>query len=112
MNARSSAGAALSPEDLMPSSADSAMLLEERLQKWALPQRRLSAPLYVVYGSDDTLIDAQWTSDAIRSACELGGVVVWEVQQGKGHGDVDFSRAVSWLVGRFKGTPATDDCAR
>lgn len=112
LGARASAGAALSPQDLMPSSADLAMRLEERLKNWALPQNPLSSPLYVVYGSDDTLIDAQWTSDAIRSACVLGGVVVWEVQQGKGHGDVDFSRAVSWLVGRFKGTPATDDCAR
>ncbi|MDT5068246.1 MAG: hypothetical protein QOK02_4401 [Mycobacterium sp.] len=107
---RPAAAAGLAPAQLGPSSAIAATRMRERLQRWALPQQPLSAPMYVVYGSDDTLIDAQWTTDAVARACALGGTITWQLQPGKGHGDIDFSQALSWIVDRFAGKPATNDC--
>lgn len=107
---RSAAAAGLTPAQLVPSSAMAATRMRERLARWALPQQPLAAPMYVVYGSDDTLIDAQWTTDAIARACALGGTITWQLEPGKGHGDIDFSQALSWIVDRFAGKPATSDC--
>jgi pimeloyl-ACP methyl ester carboxylesterase len=107
---RPAAAVALTPAELTPSSAIAAARLRDRLQRWALPQLPLSAPMYVVYGSSDTLIDAQWTTDAIERACALGGTITWQLQQGKGHGDIDFSQALTWIVDRFAGKPVTNDC--
>ena len=78
--------------------------------KWALPQRPLSAPLSVIYGAKDTFIDAKWTTDAIARQCALGGVVQWDLQPDKGHGDVDITRQFTWLADRFAGKPAINQC--
>ena len=110
VNQRPAAAAGLAPAQLVPSSALAETRMREQLQRWALPQEPLSAPMYVVYGSNDTLIDAQWTTDAIARACALGGTITWQLQPGKGHGDIDFSAALSWIVERFAGKPATNDC--
>jgi len=110
VNQRPAAAAGLSAAQLVPSSATAATRMRDQLQRWALPQEPLSAPMYVVYGSNDTLIDAQWTTDAIARACALGGTITWQLQPGKGHGDIDFSQALSWIVDRFAGKPATNDC--
>ena len=110
VNQRPAAAAGLAPAQLVPRSEIAATRMRERLQRWALPQLPLSAPMYVVYGSDDRLIDAQWTTDAIARACALGGTITWQLQPGKGHGDIDFSAALSWIVERFGGEPATNDC--
>jgi pimeloyl-ACP methyl ester carboxylesterase len=107
---RADAAAHLSPADVAPNSPIAATRMRQLLQRWALPQQALSAPLYVVYGDKDTLIDAQWTTDAIARACSLGGSITWDVQPGKGHGDIDFSAALSWIVDRFAGKPVTDEC--
>jgi pimeloyl-ACP methyl ester carboxylesterase len=107
---RPAAAAGLAPAQLVPSSALAETRMREQLQRWALPQQPLSAPMFVVYGTNDTLIDAQWTTDAIARACALGGTITWQLQPGKGHGDIDFSAALSWIVERFAGEPATNDC--
>ncbi|MDT5128151.1 MAG: hypothetical protein QOH54_3795 [Mycobacterium sp.] len=107
---RAQAAAGLVPADIAPSSTVAASRMRQQLQRWALPQGPLSAPLYVVYGSNDTLIDAQWTTDAIARACSLGGPIVWDLQPGKGHGDIDFSAALLWIVDRFASKPVTNEC--
>jgi pimeloyl-ACP methyl ester carboxylesterase len=107
---RPAAAAGLAPAQLVPSSTLAETRMREQLQRWALPQQPLSAPMFVVYGTNDTLIDAQWTTDAIARACALGGTITWQLQPGKGHGDIDFSAALSWIVERFAGQPATNDC--
>jgi pimeloyl-ACP methyl ester carboxylesterase len=107
---RAEAAVGLAPADVAPNSPNAATRIRQLLQRWALPQRAVSAPLYVVYGTNDTLIDAQWTTDAIARACSLGGSIAWDVQPGKGHGDIDFSAALSWIVERFAGKPVTNDC--
>ena len=98
------------PEEVQPATQAAADRLRQLLSKWALPQRPLSAPLSVAYGGKDTLIDAQWTTDAISRACALGGVVVWDLQADKGHGDVDIGPQLQWVADRFAGKPAPDDC--
>ena len=64
----------------------------------------------MVYGGLDTIIDAQWTTDAIAEACALGGTVMWDLQPGKGHGDIDVGDQSAWLADRFAGKPVTDEC--
>jgi pimeloyl-ACP methyl ester carboxylesterase len=107
---RAQAAVGLVPADVAPNSTVAAARMRQQLQRWALPQGKLSAPLYVVYGSLDTLIDAQWTTDAIARACSLGGPIVWDLQPGKGHGDIDFGPALLWIVDRFAGKPVTNEC--
>ncbi len=64
---RDQAAHALGPLDLAPHTPAAADRLRAPLHRWALPQQRLSAPLYVWYGGADTFIDADWTSAAIRA---------------------------------------------
>lgn len=107
---RPAASAPLAPNDIKPATGEAASRLREPLARWALPKEPLSAPMYVVYGSADTLVDAQWTTDAIARACRLGGTVEWDLQSGKGHGDIDFGEALTWIVERFAGRPVVNEC--
>jgi hypothetical protein len=107
---RPAASARLAPTDIKPATGEAAARLREPLARWALPHEPLSAPMYVVYGSSDTLVDAQWTTDAIARACALGGTVEWDLQAGKGHGDIDFGDALTWIVERFAGSPVVNEC--
>jgi hypothetical protein len=100
----------VTPQDIEPATPAAAARLRQLLAKWAVPQRRLSAPLSVVYGGEDTYIDAQWTTDAIARACALGGTVDWDLQPHSGHGDVDIAHQFQWVADRFAGKPATNDC--
>ena len=70
------------------------------------PQQPLSAPLSVAYGGKDTLVDAQWTTDAIARACALGGSIVWDLQADKGHGDVDIGPQFAVGGRSFRREPA------
>ena len=109
---RNAEKARLKADDFAPHTPEAASRLREILAKWALPQRALSAPLSVVYGADDTFIDAEWTTDAIARQCALGGVVNWDLQPNKGHGDVDITQQYVWLADRFAGKPALNECPR
>jgi hypothetical protein len=40
----------------------------------------------------------------------LGGTIAWEEQAGKGHADIDFSQALTWIVDRFAGKLVANDC--
>ncbi|GLP78532.1 putative lipase [Mycobacterium antarcticum] len=100
----------LTPDQFTPRTMAAADRLRGILAGWALPRGPLSAPLSVVYGADDTFIDARWTTDAIARQCALGGVVQWQLQSGRGHGDVDIASQFTWLADRFAGQPAVDQC--
>ena len=101
---------AVQPGDLGPVTPAAANRLRDLLKAWALPQQRLSAPLSVAYGGQDTYIDAQWTTDAIARACARGGTVVWQLQPDKGHGDVDIASQFAWMADRFAGKPVANEC--
>lgn len=109
-DARTDALKQVTADDVRPGSRAAADRVRKLLSAWALPQRRLSAPLSIVYGGADTLIDATWTTDAIARACALGGNVEWELQPTKGHGDVDISHQLAWIADRFAGRPAVNEC--
>jgi hypothetical protein len=102
--------AQLSPVEFAPRTPAAASRLREILANWALPQRPLSAPLSVVYGGNDTFIDAQWTTEAIAHQCALGGVVEWDLQPGMGHGNIDITRQFEFQADRFAGKPAINQC--
>ena len=102
--------ARLSPVEFAPRTPAAASRLREILANWALPQRPLSAPLSVVYGGNDTFIDAQWTTEAIAHQCALGGVVEWDLQPGMGHGNIDITRQFEFQADRFAGKPAINQC--
>ncbi len=107
---RTAAMDALDPHDFAPSTPAAADRLRTYLKKWALPQQRLSAPLSVWYGGADTYIDADWSTAAIKRACALGGTVVWQFEQDKGHGEADLGTQFNWVSDRFAGKAVNSDC--
>jgi dienelactone hydrolase len=111
LDARTRAAKELGPNDLSPSTPAAATQLTGYLEKWALPHRRLSAPMSIVYGGKDTYIDPEWTTAAIARACALGGTLQWRLEPDKGHGDIDADDQLQWLGERFEGKPVTDECS-
>ena len=101
----------LGPRDLAPSSAEAADRLREHLQRWALPQQPLSAPLLVWYGGTDAYIDPPWTAGAIQRACAMGGTVVSQFEPKKGHGEANYFDQLQWLADRFAGKPVDNGCS-
>jgi hypothetical protein len=108
--ARAVAYRAMDPRDFGPTTQPAADRLRRVLQKWALPQQKLSAPLLVWYGGADVYIDADWTTAAIQRACALGGTVQWIFEKTKGHGEVDWTKMFAWAAERFANKPVTNDC--
>jgi hypothetical protein len=101
----------IGPRDFAPSTPQAADRLRDLLSRWALPQRKLSAPMYVEFGAKDTYIDPDWTRAAIKRACALGGSITWREDPKAGHGDVDWAGGLAWLADRFQGKPVVNDCA-
>lgn len=110
-NARLAALDELQPTELAPATREAADQLRSVLKQRALPQRESSAPLSVVFGSVDDLIDAAWTNDAITRGCEMGDSIRAQEQAGKGHGDLDMTGQVDWLAQRFRGPAEEDGCS-
>lgn len=100
----------LPAEDLKPSTPEAVSTLADILTTMALPQQKAAAPMLVVYGGKDTYIDAEWTTAAIERACAMGSIIEADLQEGRGHGDVDASEYLTWLGQRFQGLPAPDSC--
>jgi fermentation-respiration switch protein FrsA (DUF1100 family) len=99
------------PDDLRPSSADATNRLRDYLGQMSLPKTRASAPLLVLFGELDKVVAPQWTSDAVRRACELGGVVEAYLVPGRGHDDIDGAAALDWVMQRFAGVEASSSCS-
>jgi len=99
--------------DFRPSSQAAADRLRDQLAQFAvpLPNTRASAPMFVAYGTDDTLIDPRWTVDAVRSACGDGDTVDLRVVQGQPHGTLDLGPAPQdWVDDRAAGRRPTNSC--
>jgi alpha-beta hydrolase superfamily lysophospholipase len=99
--ARIKALAQIGPADLRPRTVEAAARLRDRLQELALPRRRATAPMLVVYGSADQLVDPASTTAAIARARALGDRVTADLQPGRGHLDVDVTGIESWIRQRF-----------
>ncbi len=100
----------LGPNDFTPDNADAAIHLRDLLKQWAIPQKPLSAPLYVWYGGQDPFIDAAWTESGIKQACETGGTITVDFDPNGGHNPATGDTVLSWMADRFAGKPATNDC--
>ena len=107
---RNAAAAELKDTDFVPRTPEAEDRLRDLLKQWALPHEPVSVPLSIIYGGKDTLIDPQWTTDAIARACALGGPIVWDFQPDKDHGSVDISTQFDWLADRFAGKPVASEC--
>jgi dienelactone hydrolase len=98
------------PHELAPVDEQAADRLRGYLEGWALPQRKLSAPMAIAYGGADTYVDSQWVDKAIARACQLGDNLTITFEPGKGHGDVDFDALSKWMADRFAGKSVTSGC--
>jgi hypothetical protein len=110
--AREEAVHARGPFDLGPATPEAADKLRALLQKWALPQGPLTAPLSVAYGDNDETIDYEWTSKAIERACALGGTIDITLEHGRGHPNIDVTSQFKWVIERFLGQPAVNECKK
>jgi len=100
----------LTPDDLAPSTPEATERIVRILAKMAVPQRRTSAPILVIYGGADTYVAPQWTRRAIAESCAMGSKLGAIEEPGKGHLDVDGGAFMGWLTARFDGLPAPQNC--
>ena len=100
----------LGPKEFAPHSPEAGDRLRRLLTNWALPQKPLSAPLYVWYGGKDPFIDSDWTATAIQRACALGAVVTIQFDPEGGHNPTNALKFIAWMADRFAGKPAPNDC--
>ena len=107
---RASALQQVGPRDFTPRTPEASGRLRELLSQWALPQLPLSAPMYVWYGGKDPFIDAEWTTEALKRACALGGEITIVYEPEGGHNPPDAEQLVTWMSDRFEGKPVTNDC--
>lgn len=101
----------LDAADVQPVSDEATDRLEAWLTEAALPQRRATAPMFVVNGSEDQLVLASWIQKAVDAACDRGDRVVHREMEGQGHGDADAGgETYQWIADRFAGRDAPNEC--
>jgi hypothetical protein len=112
-SAKVSIATAAPASDFEPVSDAAADLLRDHLGQFAvpLPSTRATAPMFVAYGTDDTLIDPRWTVDAVRRACRDGDTVDLRVVQGQPHGTLDLGPIPQdWVDDRVAGRRPPNSC--
>jgi pimeloyl-ACP methyl ester carboxylesterase len=98
-------------DDVAPDGEAATEALRQGLQRIALPQRELAAPLLVINGKRDELIAPSWVSYAIRQSCEAGGKVQHVEYPEAGHLIVlNDDTALKWLKKRIAGDPPESNC--
>jgi dienelactone hydrolase len=100
----------ITADDLRPSTPMATEALRRYLQKTSLPQGPTQAPMLVIYGGQDSLIPAAWTTRALESACRLGDVIQIQMQPELGHNQIDPSTALDWVGERFNDLPMPNSC--
>lgn len=98
------------PADLVPADDEAERQLTGWLSEMAVPRQRAAAPMLVVYGTNDRLVDQQWIDAALKDACALGTTIEWVLRPGEGHGDIDASMAFPWLRARFDNQKPINKC--
>ena len=107
---RQQAADALTDADLRPDSPASRDQLEQLLRQRGLPEGLPTAPILVMYGGKDTLIDSAWTTAVIDANCSADANLVVSLQPDRGHADVDPGVAISWLEQRMQGSSTPPGC--
>jgi dipeptidyl aminopeptidase/acylaminoacyl peptidase len=70
-------------------------------------------PLFLAQGTTDNLVRPDVTRAYFRQQCNAGGKVRMLWLPNEGHGLAGRDRAIAavdWMMGRFAGGPAPDDC--
>jgi S-formylglutathione hydrolase FrmB len=98
-------------EDLRPASEAALTSLRGYLQKTTLPQGPTTAPMYVIYGGRDPVIDPAWTDRALIHACQMGDVIQIAYWPDQGHQQIEPRAALGWLTDRLRSNPSANDCA-
>lgn len=101
-----------SAADLVPVNDAAAERMSGWLREIAVPRQRAAAPMIVIYGSADRLVDQSWIESALQRGCELGSSISWFLRPGEGHGDIDAAQAFPWIGARFDGQRAENGCTR
>ncbi|MEU0495624.1 alpha/beta fold hydrolase [Mycobacterium sp. NPDC006124] len=96
--------------DLKPATQADTDRLRALLAAYALPQNRPTGPMRVVYGTEDTLVDAAWTEGALKKVCELGADVEIDKRIGQGHGDLDSAFGLPWMRDVLGGQTVVSSC--
>lgn len=96
--------------DLKPATLADRDRLRDMLAEIATPQGKLTSPLMVVYGTQDTLVDEAWFDRAISRACARGDQIQLEKSIGQGHSDLDSTYGLSWLRDRLTGQAIPNSC--
>ncbi len=84
--------------------------LREVLTEFALPKRRLEVPLLVRYGTEDSLIEPEWTAAAIRRACDQGTRVEADPVAAEHGSTGDVADEARWLAALFAGEVVPGTC--
>jgi alpha-beta hydrolase superfamily lysophospholipase len=105
----------LDPENLRPQNAAAAADLRQRLSGVALPARYPtpgSAPVLVLFGTEDPVVPAAGIQRALAAACARGDRI--EVMRGVGDvqatNDQNMQSAIAWMRARFDGQRLGNVC--
>ena len=98
------------PADLIPVDAAAERDMTRWLSDMAVPKQRSAAPLLVIYGSSDQLVDQAWVERALAAGCGMGDTIEWVLRPGQGHSDIDAAMAFPWLIARFDGQKPINKC--
>lgn len=96
--------------DLKPETAADRDRLRDLLEQMALPLNKLTSPMMIVYGTQDTLVDLPWFEKAVSRACAQGDSIQIEKSIGQGHSDLDSTYGLPWLRDRLTGQTVPDSC--
>ena len=96
--------------DLRPETPADRDRLRDLLAQMALPQNKLTTPMMVVYGTEDTLVDLPWFEQAVSRACAQGDHIQIEKSIGQGHSDLDSTYGLPWLRDRLTGQDIPNSC--
>lgn len=97
------------PEDLVPSSPAAARAMKGYFRELQ-PRAGTTAPMVIVYGGQDKLVNYQWVEGAIDRSCRAGATIQWEKHPAEGHGDIQAGWVFSWIDGQFNGDKAINQC--
>lgn len=101
----------LDADQVRPATAAADDELRAMLTEWALPHRKLSAPMLVINGGKDDLVLPEWVDGAVGRACLRGGTIKHVVIPDAGHTDLDPGDvSYRWMIDRFRGKEAPSDC--
>lgn len=98
------------PDDLKPASPEAEEQMRQYLQDVAVPKNKTAAPMLVIYGSADKLVDQAWIESALKESCGMGSTIEWLLRPGEGHGDIDAAMAFPWVRSRFDDQAPINRC--